>query len=848
MQQGAANGQEAAEYYAQTGEKALWTNSLFGGMPTFQISPEYESNRLFMWINDVYGLGLPSPANLLFMMMFGFLILLFVMKMRWYFALLGAIAWGFSSYFIIIIGAGHIWKFLALSYVPPTIAGVILCYRGRYICGAAMTALAAMMQLNANHPQMTYYFGLVIGAMMIAYLCQAIRRHSLKKWGVATCAVIISGCLALGANAPSLYNTYEYQKETKRSQSELTPLNRGGEEGEQTGPKPTGGMPYEQIIGWSYGGSESFSLFIPNIKGGSTAKPQAGKMVTTPLSTLDEAKDYANEPSAQMLNYLSQYFNDSEGTNGPVYVGVIIFALFVVGCIIVRGPLKWALLVMTILSVLLALGSNFPSLTDFMIYNFPLYNKFRAVESILVIAEFCIPLLAVMALWQLYKTPDAWQRYKLPVLLTFGGVALICVIALAMPSVFGSAITSNDEYIASQFQQQVASYMASQPGMTQEAIDKAVYAYSMQNPQVSEMVETLRYGMVRSDALRSLLFLVFGGAIVLVMMRGRKEGGKPANAALCVGAMTLLVLIDLYGVDKRYVSEESFCDAKTSNEPYFAPDAIDNAILADTDMSYRVLDIPGFESHTRSYFHKMLGGYHAAKLIRYEDLIQRRLRPMMAMGYNPAIRNIPDSVLAEYSADEQEMIKELQADYRVLDMLNTRYIITGNQEAPLMVNTHALGNGWLVDSVIFVDGADAEMAALSDINPAIEAVADSKYRETIGVETSAKTPGDTLIMTGYTPNKLTYKSVATKPVVGVFSEVYFPWGWKATVDGQPVALARVNYLLRAMDIPAGEHTIEMVFDPESLHTTTTLAYICVTLIYMLLLMALFVEVKRTLLS
>ena len=340
MQQGAANGHEAQTYEAETGEKALWTNALFGGMPTFQISPSYPSNSLFTWINTVYGLGLPAPSNLLFMMMAGFLILLFALKMRWYYALIGSIAWGFSSYFIIIIGAGHIWKFVALSYVPPTVAGFIMLYRGRYVAGAAMLALFAMLQLNANHPQMTYYFGLTMAILAISYLVEAIRGKRLRSWFAASAIALGCGVLALGANAPSLYNTYEYAKETKRTQSELTPL-----ETASTGApteRPTGGLAKSDIVGWSYGRAEMFSLVVPNVRGGASARPEQGSMQHMSLAMLDEASEYADNASTSMLlQYLSQYFNNSEGTNGPVYVGVLVVVFFILGCIIVRGPLKW---------------------------------------------------------------------------------------------------------------------------------------------------------------------------------------------------------------------------------------------------------------------------------------------------------------------------------------------------------------------------------------------------------------------------------------------------------------------------------------------------------------------------
>ncbi len=806
MLQGAANGHEGAEFMARTGEKALWTNSLFSGMPTFQISPTYASNALFDWINNLYGLWLPSPSNLLYMMMFGFFIMLYCMGLRWYYALIGAIGWGFSSYFIIIIGAGHIWKFLALSYIPPTIGGLILCYRGRYILGAALAALFAMLQLNANHPQMTYYFAFVMAGFVIVYLIDAIRTKKVKQWCAATALLAAAGALAVGANLPSLYNTYEYSKETKRSQSELT---YGDSSAQTSAEKPTGGLPKSQIVGWSYGRSEMFSLLVPNIKGGASIKAENGQPAIKSLAQLDAASS-ESPMDQQLLGYFTQYFNDSEGTNGPVYVGALIFALFLVGCIIVRGPMKWCLVVLTIMSVLLALGANLEWLTDLMIYHFPMYNKFRAVESILVVAEFTMPLLAVLALAALLKPSDDHivnaTRVK-ALVISFGLCALICLAGIIAPGVFGSAITSQDNDILAQIQQQ------------------NIPVYDLQ-----QTIERLRLGMVRSDSLRSLIFILLGFVALIAAVKGKIGRGAAAGA---VGA---LVLIDLFMVDKRYVDHANFLPAN----PYesidmatgLAPDGIDQKIMQDTATSYRVLDIPDFGGARRSYHHKMVGGYHAAKLNRYEDLIQRRMRHILGIGYIPSLRI--DSVVQTYSPDEQKVIAEALADYHVLDMLNTKYIITGNPDAPVLENTSALGNAWLVDQLKYVDDANAEMDALATLDPAHQAVADRKFMSALGDDIVKPVAGDTIYLTSYTPNRLTYHVSTRSGGLGVFSEVYFPWGWKATIDGKPATLGRVNYVLRALRLPAGTHTVTMTFDPESIHTTTNVAYACVTLIYMLL--------------
>ena len=787
MMQGAAIGQEAKAFEEATGEKALWTNSVFSGMPTFQISPSYSSNSLFDWINSLYGAFLPAPANLLVMIMLGFFILLLAFGLKWWQALIGAIAYGFSSYFIILIGAGHIWKFITLAYIPPTIAGIVLCYRGRYLLGGAIAALFAMMQLSANHVQMTYYFAFVIVGFVVAYLITAIKEKKLKQWGIATGTLAVAAVLALAANSPSLYNTYEYSKETMRgNHSELT-----AKEDAKSTENKTDGLNRDYITQYSYGRAETFTLLIPDVKGGSSQQA---------LSEADEAKNCSSE-ERYYLSQLPQYFGGAEGTSGPVYVGAIICALFLLGCIIVRGPIKWVLITLTILSILLALGRNFMWFTDLFIDYIPMYSKFRTVESILVIAQFTMPLLALLAVKQLFEEKDPWKKYKVAIFASFGVTLFICFLGIISPSIFGSFVGDAETSIKDQY------------------------------PQIFIAAEQVRAAMVSSDALRSFMFIALTLGAILLYSK------KKIPATLSVAIICVLVLGDLYTVGKRYLNHDSFHDKPLGAEfEQFAKTPIDEQILADTTSHYRVMNIPMFNHPAPSYHHKTIGGYHAAKLTRYQDLINRQLSTVQQYSYMPELRsdsiNIPD--------DQQALAKELRQKYSILDMLNAKYII--GHKGELVKNEHALGNAWWVDNVIYANNADGEMNALDTINTATTAVADVKFKDIIGTATP-KSAGDTISLTTYAPNRLTYHAKSQKGGVAVFSEIYFPWGWNVTIDDKPVEMARVNYVLRALNVPAGDHKIEMYFDPQSIHTTTTVASVAVILIYLALIAAVLLALK-----
>lgn len=767
IQQGLANGHEGQVFEAETGESTRWTNALFGGMPTFQIAPSYPANDYLSWIQKVFMLGLPSPANLLFGMMLGFFIMCLCMKMRWSEALFASLAWGFSSYFIIIIGAGHIWKFLTLCFIPPTIGGLVLIYRKKWLPGAAVTALFSALQLMSNHPQMTYYFLLVMACMSLAWLWIAIKEKKVGQWAVSTCILIISGLIGVGANTASLYNSLEYSKETVRGRAtDISDSNAPVAEG----------MDKKAITAWSYGLDETWSLLIPNVKGGASIKPVAGQNHMMSVADTHLGSDrYLTPEEMQFVSQFTQYFGDQPMTNGPVYVGAFVLLLAVLGMFVVDGkwetPMKWALFVASVLSILLSWGHNFETLTYFMIDHFPGYNKFRTVSSILVVVEFCIPLLAALCIRQIIHTENFFSKNRWTVICVMGAGVLVCFLGWVSPSIFGDP------------------YSASELGYLKEAGVFANPAYS----NVMQAISSGRLSLVSSDSLRSLMFIVAG--CLLLFLWSRKIIANPSIWVCCLSAV---VLLDLFSVDKRYVNSDNFLTAE-SDEAAFVATPSDLEILKDTT-NYRVMDIPGFTSARSSYFHKTIGGYHAAKLTRYNDLIEHQIS---------------------------------KGNTYVLNMLNAKYFLSGEGYHE---NPDAFGNAWFVDTLSYVATPREEMEALSSLQSRNEAVADKKFAGLIG-NPSPIEEGDTIYEISYAPNRLAYKAHSAKGGVALFSEVYFPWGWKATVNGKEAAIGRANYVLRALRLPAGDSEIVMTFHPESVEKANAISMVSVALIYLLVIAA-----------
>ena len=793
---GAGAGQEVKEYYEQTGERSRWTNSLFGGMPMYQIAPSYDSTKSLQWVQKAYQLFLPDYVCLTFMLMLGFYILLRVFGIPVWLAGLGGIMLAFSSYFFILISAGHIWKFITLAYVPPTIAGIVLAYRGKLLWGGILTALFVALQITSNHVQMSYYFFFVILFFVGAYFEKAWRTKTLPQFFKASAVLIVAALVGIAANVSNLYHTYAYSKETMRGKSELV---QTGDAAKQT----SSGLDRDYITQWSYGIDETLTLLVPNFKGGASAA----------LSQSETAMSKANPMYSSLYGSLTQYFGTQPMTSGPVYVGAFVLFLFVLGCFIVKGPLKWALIGATFFSIVLSWGKNFMPLTDFFIDYVPLYNKFRAVSSILVIAEFTIPLLAIFALKRLLEEPEILKQEKKPLgisLLLTAGVALLLAVA---PGSIGSG------YVPAQEAQ-----------MLQNAVNQQMIPANELSGILANLGE-MRAELVSSDALRSFIIIGIGCSLLWLYASGK------LRSSLTIAGITILCLADMWGVNKRYLNDAQFVPHSIRTET-FTKTNTDELILQDTSLDYRVLNFATstFDDNNTSYWHKSVGGYHPAKLRRYQEMIEHHISPEMQAAYKAI-------ATAGGEMDSVDANK-----FRILNMLNTKYFIfpAGQQRQTVpILNPHAYGNAWFVNKVQYVNNANEEIDALDSIIPTETAVVDARFKDVLkGATESYKDSLSSICLTSYAPNRLTYETNNAQDGIAVFSEIYYPDGWHVTIDGQPAELARADYILRTMYVPAGQHTIEMRFDPTSLHVTEGIAYGALALLVIGIIVAVLIAKRK----
>lgn len=757
---GIGAGEEARVYYEENGERTRWTNGLFSGMPTYQISPSYDSTDNLKFIEKAYKLFLPQYVGYIFIMMIGFYILMRSLKLSPGISCIGGIVWAFSSYFFILIAAGHIWKFITLAYIPPTIAGIILVYNRKYILGALLATLFASLQILSNHIQMTYYFIFVILFIVIAYFIQFYKNKDLKEFFKSTGILAVSALIAVSINLSNLYHTYQYSKESTRGKSELVL---------EDDPSINNGVDKAYITQWSYGIDETLTLLIPNFKGGASK----------PLAESKDAMNKANPQFYSIYEQISQYFGSQPFTAGPVYVGAFVLFLFIAGCFIVKGPLKWALVAGTLFSILLSWGKNFMPITNFFIDYIPLYDKFRSVSSILVVAEFTIPLLAMLALSKLIETRDAYLNYKKPLFIALGVTGVITLLTALVPSILAGPFISDQEYVAiNQLDQNVAVNLISN-------------------------LEEMRTAMVRTDAWRSLVIIAMGCFALLLYYKDKIN--RISTIILIAG----LCLADMWLVNTRYLNDDLFVPKSNINK-VLRETAADKLILEDKDPNYRVLNLVSntFNENNTSYWHKSIGGYNAAKPRRYQELIEACIQP--EMGKIISIVNETSSL--------EGLTPETTP---VLNMLNTKYYILGQTENSVAPNLYRNGNAWFISDLIKVDNANEELKQLKTINTKTTGIVNQN--QFADVENHIDENGF-IELTQYQPNELTYKVSTEKGGIALFSEMYYP-GWTATINGEELPLFRANYVLRAVDLPKGEYEIKFSFHPKSLSVTETIAYI-----------------------
>lgn len=780
---GKGMGHEMTEYRERTGEQTRWTNSVFGGMPTYQMAPSYGSTDGLKSIVSMYHLWLPDYVWYIFAYLLGFYIMLRAFDFRRSLAVLGSVIWAFSSYFLIIIAAGHLWKVFALAYLPPMIGGIVLAYRGKYLWGLIVTALFTAFEISANHVQMTYYYMFIIFFLVLGFLVDAIRQkrisHFLKASGVCLAAAIIG----VAMNISNLYHTWEYQKESMRGKSELVKKNSANQ--------TDSGLERDYITAWSYGIGETWTLLIPNAKGGASVPMIQNKIV--------------QERGAPMYEFvyqqLGQYWGEQPGTSGPVYVGAFVMMLFILSLFIVKGTVKWSLLAATILSVLLSWGHNFMPFTDFFIDYMPMYSKFRTVASILVIAEFTIPLLAMLALKRIVDEPELLTRKIKYVYISFALTAGIAAVFALGGGAFFDFISSSERQALSQF------------------------PADQLNPLLDNLT-SLREQIFAADCWRTFFIIVIGTLLLLFYKAGKLK------AEYMVGCVCVLCLIDMWQVDKRYLNDSMFVPKSERDAPIEMTET-DRQILEDKSLDYRVLNFSSntFNENETSYFHKSIGGYHAAKLRRYQEVIEAHISPEM----NAAMKAIVEAAGDMSAVDGNKL-------FPVINMLNTKYFIMplqGGANAPLP-NPYAYGNAWFVDKVSYVNNANEELSALGTTDLRHTAVADKAFSDVLG-QSKANDSTATVRLEKYEPNQLEYSVSSKNGGVVVFSEIYYP-GWNATVDGVEVPVGRANYILRAISVKPGSHKVVLDFHPKSVSVTETIAYIA-TAILMLMFVAI-VIVKR----
>jgi hypothetical protein len=747
---------EIFDFRAKFHAEPLWTNSMFGGMPAFQVSAEYPAN-LVQYIFNFLLHFIPFPASSIFIFCFGFYILLQVLKVDPYVSIIGSLAYGFSSFFFIILSVGHNSEANAMSFAAPVLAGVILIFNGKRLLGGALTALAFALEFYSGHLQITYYLMLLLGIYGITELVVAIKKKQIPAFFISAGVLGIATFLAVSTNITTLWLTYKYGTYSTRGKSDLTFQSQN----------KSGGLTIDYATQWCYGVPETMTLMIPNYVGGASE----------PIASESKSALEGIDPQMQQnVAQYEQYWGDQPVTSGPVYVGAIICFFALLGFLIIKGPFKWFLLIATILSIMLSWGKNFMSFFEIFFYHFPGFNKFRSVSMILVIAELTLPLIAALAIDRIIKDPSFFtQKIKLrflkepqtgmklflAALIVTGGFSLLCFI---MPGTFSSFHKANE------LDSIVQAYKQGNPNVPNEQLQAAA-------SELLSAVEQARKKVFTSDAIRSAIFILLAGGLMFVYYK------KWADKKVIIGVLVFFLLMDMYNVDKRYLNDRNFSSKKSATVPY-EPDQADEQILQDTSLDYRVFNTtqrPDQDSRT-SYFHKSLGGYSGVKMKRYDELL-----------------NLIET-----------------ANMSVIDMLNAKYFIVGGRggERRVEKNPDASGNAWFVNNYKLVPNADSEYTNLNHFNPKQTAIVNEKFSGYLANVHLNSDSSAQIRMISYQPNDLVYTSQSHSQGLAVFSEIYYKDGWNAFIDGAPADYIQTDYVLRAILIPAGTHKIEFKFQPK----------------------------------
>ena len=774
---------EIVDYRTKNNSEPLWTNSMFGGMPAYQISTLYPGNWIAK-LDNAFKLFIPLPAGYLFLYCLGFFILLLCVNINPWLALVGGLAYGLSSYFIIILEAGHNSKANALGYLPALLGGILLLFKNRYWLGLSVTSLFTAMELNANHVQISYYGYILIGFIIFGYFINALKTKTIGLFVKAFSLFLISTFIGLLPNFGNISTTNEYGKFSTRGKSELT-INSQLKNNDNN---KTSGLDEDYATQWSYGIGETFTFLIPDFKGG-----PSNSIKSADASSLKKVNPEYREQVANS----SSYFGNQPFTSGPVYIGAIIVFLALIGLFIIKNPIKWPIVIVTLLTITLAWGKNFMSLTDFFMHNIPGYNKFRAVSMILIVAELTIPLLAMLAINELFKIKNWNDKIKLNLikadlslkkilitcLIIVGG---FCLISYLFPDILNTFLADNED---------------------KQLIEQAVSAGNPENqvkPYVAELMpqlEIARKAIFKSDAFRSLIFilLAFGSLYLFYTNKIKKE--------MLITSLGIFILIDLWTVDARYLNDKSFITKEQNMQSITSKTAADDEILKDSDINYRVLNLTvnTFNDAATSYYHKSIGGYHGAKLKKYAELIDFHIDNEIKSFYKDANKS--------FASDSA--MKVLFGNLQILNMLNAKYFILpggeNNAEIPLK-NPMVNGNAWLVEKIVSVENANEEIISLGKINTKKEAVSQENFIKSLGLKLNYSAKGYIKLIS-YQPNNLVYQSETFSEEFAVFSEIYYPKGWNAYIDGQLKEHASVNYVLRGLAIPAGKHKIEFKFEP-----------------------------------